>query len=149
MNPNYTNFPRNFFEKKIACFIPSTAVAGQVFYFDPDGIIDESFVIGLQFLPSNGYSVYTSITNGFEQASSSDAENALISLVNKQTEQIFQDYPVNGLFNPGTNASSVNKVVRTYQMLQTKKCFIKWTGASPANNLQFIFAIYYKPNYTK
>ena len=145
MQPNYTNFPRNFFEKKIECFIPSTAQAGQIFYFNPDAIIDESFVIGLQFLPSNGYSVHSSTTNGFVQASSVDAENALISLVNKETQNIFQDYPVNGLFNPGPSATQVQKVVRTYQMLQTKKCFIKWMGANPATNLKLIFSIFYKP----
>ena len=143
MQPNYTNFPRNFYEKKISCYVSKTAVAGNIFYFEPNEVLDNSFIIGMQFLPKDGYLVDNSNPD-YVQATSSDASNALISLTNKPTENVFQDYPVNVLNNPGSGLN-ITKVVRIYQNIQTKKCFIKWMGSTPATNLRFIFAIYYKP----
>jgi len=142
MDTNLQNFPRVFYQKHIRCLIPTTAQPGQIFYFNPDGNIDESIVIGLQFLPSNGYSSKLYIGGNRLQATSTDAASALITLVNNNTDDIMQDYPVNGLFNG--SSTNVQKVNRMSAEISLKKCFIKWTGASPASNTEFLFSIFYK-----
>ncbi len=147
MENNLQNFPREFFQKEIVCVVPSTAQPGQIFYFNPDGNLDESIVNGLQFLPSDGYFVKIYLGGNKTQASSTDATNALISLVNKNDENIMQEYPVNGLNNVFDSTKIVQRIVRLNMEICLKKCFIKWTAAAPVTNIHFIFSIFYKPIY--
>ncbi len=147
---NLQNFPRIYFQKQIVCVIPTTAQAGQLFYFNPDGNIDNSIVLGLQFLPQDnvGSKTYFLVNNNAlppnsKQSPNADASYTLITLKNKKDEAIVQDYPVNGLANV-VNAN-VNRVVRYHTEICLKKCFLQWQGNAPAQNLYFYFSIFYKP----
>ena len=142
MENNLQNFPRIYFQKQVSCIVPVGALPGQKFYFNPDGDLDESKILGVQFLPKDGQLVKNTYING-TQATSADGASGLINLVNKVDESIFQDYPINGLNN--VVGFSEKRVVRTYTEISLKKCFITWNDITPANTLHFLFSFFYAP----
>jgi hypothetical protein len=141
-NFNLQAFPRIVYSKDVVIVVPSTAQKGNLFFFAPDDIFNNSYIVGLKFNPQE-LSNKVDYPATDRTATEDDALTAAITLVEKSGTQRIKDMPVNAFNQHATNkyANKINKLAK-YD-INIVKSFITWCDASPTKNLYFYFTFYY------